>query len=122
MPKSTPQGWHSVTPRIVVHDPAGLIRFLRRTFDAVGEFVAVAPSQMRIGDSIIMVSGAGPRELRPAFLYVYVDDVDRTYQRALQAGAVSLEEPRIVPYGDRRAMVTDPFGNDWQIATHLGGD
>ena len=120
--KSTPRGWHSVTPRIVANDPARLVKFLKETFFATGEFTTDAPSQMRIGDSIIMVSGAGPREPMLAFLYVYVDDVDATYQRALRAGAVSIEEPRVVPYGDRRAMVKDPFGNDWQIATYQGTD
>jgi len=55
----------------------------------------------------------------PAFLYLYVDDVDTTYQRTLEAGAVSLEEPKDLPYGDRRGMVKDPFGNVWQIATQL---
>jgi PhnB protein len=67
-----------------------------------------------------MVSGVGPRDHSPAFLYVYVENTDATYLRALEAGAVSLEEPRDVPYGDRRAMVRDPCGNDWQIATHKG--
>ena len=120
MAKSIPQGWHSVTPRLVVHEPAKLVRFLKHTFGAGGDFAVDAPSQIRIGDSIVMVSGVGPRDPRPAFLYVYVDDIDATYQRALEAGAVSLEEPRDVPYGDRRAMVKDPCGNDWQIATHKG--
>lgn len=120
MAKWIPEGWHSVTPRLVVHDPAGLVGFLKDAFGASGDFVTAAPSQMRIGDSIVMVSGVGPREPMPAFLYLYVDDIDETYQRALKAGAVSLEEPRDVPYGDRRAMVKDPFGNDWQIATHQG--
>ena len=120
--KSTPRGWHSVTPRIVANDPVRLVKFLKETFFATGEFTTNAPSQMRIGDSIIMVSGAGLREPMLAFLYVYVDDVDATYQRALRAGAVSIEEPRVVPYGDRRAMVKDPFGNDWQIATYQGTD
>jgi uncharacterized glyoxalase superfamily protein PhnB len=46
------------------------------------------------------------------------DDIDATYQRALQAGAVSLEMPQDLPYGDRRGMVKDPCGNIWQIATH----
>jgi uncharacterized glyoxalase superfamily protein PhnB len=55
----------------------------------------------------------------PAFLYVYVDDIDATYKRALEAGAVSLEEPWDTPYGDRRGMVQDPCGNVWQIATHV---
>jgi uncharacterized glyoxalase superfamily protein PhnB len=75
---------------------------------------------MKIGDSIVMVSGTGPRDPKAAFLYLYVDDVDATYQRALEAGAVSLEEPSDLPYGDRRAMISDPSGNDWQIATHMG--
>ena len=65
------------------------------------------------------VSSVGPRDAMPAFLYLYVDDVDRTYQRTLEAGAVSLEEPKDLPYGDRRGMVKDPFGNVWQIATQL---
>jgi uncharacterized glyoxalase superfamily protein PhnB len=54
----------------------------------------------------------------PAFLYLYVDDIDATYRRALEAGAVSLEEPQDMPYGDRRGMIKDPCGNIWQVATH----
>lgn len=59
----------------------------------------------------------------PAFLYVYVDDTDARYGRAMAAGAVSLEEPVDTPYGDRRAMVRDPFGNVYQLAhrLHAGG-
>jgi uncharacterized glyoxalase superfamily protein PhnB len=49
---------------------------------------------------------------------VYVRDVDEVYERAIDAGAESMEDPREVPYGDRRAMVTDKWGNMWQIATH----
>ncbi|HMD28278.1 MAG TPA: VOC family protein [Steroidobacteraceae bacterium] len=75
--KSTPDGWHSVTPRLVVHDPALLVRF--------------------------RICGAcAARGGNLSFLYVYVDDVDATYLRALQAGAASIEEPQDVPYGDRR--------------------
>jgi uncharacterized glyoxalase superfamily protein PhnB len=73
---------------------------------------------MRIGDSIVMVSGTGPREATPSLLHLYVDDADATFRRALQAGAICLEEPADMPYGDRRAMVQDPCGNDWQIATY----
>lgn len=76
------------------------------------------PSEIRIGDSLIMLIGAGLRDTMPAFVYVYVDDVDATYQRALEAGASSLEEPLDMPYGDRREMVRDTWGNIWQIATH----
>jgi uncharacterized glyoxalase superfamily protein PhnB len=54
--------------------------------------------------------------LFPAFLYIYVDDADQTYQKALAAGATTVEAPLDTPYGDRRAMVRDPFGNIFQIA------
>ena len=53
----------------------------------------------------------------PACLYVYVDDTDATFARAIASGATSLEDPRDTPYGDRRAMVRDPWDNIWQIAT-----
>ena len=112
-----PKGWHSVTPRLVVHDAAKLVTFLKQAFGATGDFRTDIPSEIRIGDSLVMVSSVGPREAMPGFLYLYVDDIDGTYQRALEAGAVSLEEPQDLPYGDRRGMVKDPCGNIWQIAT-----
>lgn len=67
-----------------------------------------------MGDSLVLVSGE--REAFSAFLYLYVDDADVAYRRALEAGATSLESPFDTPYGDRRGMVRDPFGNVWQIA------
>jgi len=117
MAKGVPEGWHSITPRLVVHDTAKLVEFLRNAFEASGEFRSDRPSVLRIGDSNVMVSGVGPRAAMPSFLYLYVGDVDATYHRALKAGALSLEEPQDLPYGDRRAMVEDPSGNVWQIAT-----
>jgi PhnB protein len=119
--KCIPDGWHSVTPRLVVQDPTVLVDFLKNTFDARGDYAVDRPSLMRIGDSIVMVSGVGPRKAMPAFLYVYVDDVDATYRRALRAGGVCIEAPIDVSYGDRRAMVKDPCGNEWQIATYKPG-
>jgi uncharacterized glyoxalase superfamily protein PhnB len=59
-------------------------------------------------------------DLEKQSLYLYVDDADATYQRALKAAAVSLEEPTDMTYGDRRGMVQDPLGNIWQIATYRG--
>ena len=114
---SPPTGFHTVTPRMVVTDSTAQVAFLRAVFDAAGDVVPGRPAEVRIGDSLVMVSPAGERDLFPAFLYVYVDDADRVYQRALDAGAVSLEAPLDTPYGDRRAMVRDPFGNVFQIAT-----
>ena len=117
----TPAGWHTVTPRIVVEDAAGLVTFLKSVFEATGEFSPTAPAQVKVGDSLIMVSGAGSREVFPGFLYVYVADVDETYRKAVAAGATSLEAAWETPYGDRRAMVRDPWGNVWQVATHKRG-
>jgi PhnB protein len=118
MVKFQPDGWHTVTPRIVARDPENLVRFLNDVFDAKGEFRTGLPAEIRIGDSLVMVSGEGQRDAIPAFLYVYVEDADATYQRAITADATSLEEPMDMPYGDRRAMVRDAWGNTWQIATH----
>lgn len=112
-----PAGWHCVTPRLVARDPAGLVQFLKDAFGASGEYQSDRPTQIRIDDSMIMVSGEGPREVTSTFLYLYVEDADATYQRAMKAGAKSVEEPADMPYGDRRAMIEDPGGNVWQIAT-----
>ena len=114
-----PQGWHTVTPRIVAHDARHLIEFLRRVFDATGDYLDTRPSVMQIGDSQLMISDAGIRSPMGAFLYVYVDDTDLVYRRAVEAGASTLEEPVETPYGDRRCMVADEWGNTWQIATPM---
>ena len=106
---------------MVVSDAAGAVEFLRAVFDAVGQVEVGRPAEMHIGDSLVMVTSAEERELFPAFLYVYVDDADRAYERALNAGAISLEAPLDTPYGDRRAMVRDPFGNVFQIAHRTDG-
>ena len=115
-----PEGWHTVTPRIVVHDAEKLVEFLRQVFGATGDYRADRPSVIRIGDSVVMISDAGIRSPMTAFLYVYVNDTDATHRRALDAGAYVLEAPSVTPYGDRRCMVEDEWGNTWQIATHMG--
>jgi PhnB protein len=114
-------GYRSVTPRIVVSDVDAQVAFLRAVFDANGEVVAGRPAELTIGDSLVMVTSAAERDLFPAFLYVYVDDADETYRRAIVSGAQIMEEPTDTPYGDRRAMVRDPFGNIFQIAHPLVG-
>jgi PhnB protein len=88
-------------------------------FRAQGELRPGLPAEIRIGDSVVMISGGdGLRDPAVAFLYVYVEDADSTYKCAIAANAVSLEVPTDLPYGDRRAMVRDEWGNTWQIATH----
>lgn len=118
MSKFQPDGWHTVTPRIIVRDPEGLITFIQQVFQGRGEFRPGRPAEIRIGDSVVMISdGDGLRETAAAFLYVYVGDADATFRLALAADAVAVEEPTDMPYGDRRAMVKDRWGNLWQIAT-----
>jgi uncharacterized glyoxalase superfamily protein PhnB len=106
---------------MVVTDVEGCAGFLREVFDAEGDVVPGRPAELRLGDSLLMVSGAGERDLFPAFLYVYVDDADASYARAVGAGAVTVEAPLDTPYGDRRAMVRDQWGNVYQVAHRLPG-
>ncbi len=118
--RSTPDGWHTVTPRLVVDQPQELVAFVKHVFGATGEYRTDMPAVLSIGDSRVMISDAGVRQATPAFLYIYVDNTDDTYRRAIEAGARALEEPSDLPYGDRRGMVQDKWGNIWQIATCLG--
>jgi PhnB protein len=111
-------GYHSVTPRLVVDDVLVQVDFLRRVFGANGEPESGRPVEMRIGDSLIMISPATERDAFPGFLYIYVENADLAFEAALEAGATALEPPLDTPYGDRRAMVRDAFGNVFQIA-HL---
>jgi PhnB protein len=118
MNRFQPDGWHTVTPRIIASEAEELVRFVKEVFGGQGEFQLNRPAEIRIGDSPIMISnGDGFREAVSAFLYVYVEDVDETYKRAVEAGAQTLELPSDLPYGDRRAMVKDAWGNLWQIAS-----
>lgn len=75
-------GFHSVTPRMVVSDVKAEVEFPRAVFDAQGEVYVDRPAEIRIGDSLIMVSPTGQREPFPAFLYVYVEDADSAFRRA----------------------------------------
>ncbi len=121
------EGWHSVTPRLIVDDPARVVTFLIEAFGAEGELRTGEPTVLRIGDSNIMISDgfSDDRQTRvrkptSSLLYLYVDDVDATYARAVAAGATSIEEPADMPWRDRRATIADPFGNGWQIAAYQG--
>jgi len=86
-------------------------------FGATGAFEEDRPSIVLIGDSVVMISEAGIRAPVPAFLYVYVVDVEATYRLAIDAGVRVIEEPLDTPYGDRRCMTEDEWGNRWQVAT-----
>jgi len=124
--KPIPEGYHSVTPYLVVEGVAALIDFLKQAFDAHEIERMARPdgtiqhAEVRIGDSVVMM-GETPAETEsmPTTLYLYVSDTDATYARALQAGATSVREPADQFYGDRSAGVKDRSGNFWYIATHV---
>ena len=119
MKSAAPRGWRTVTPRLIVRNPRALVGFILRVFEAKGQYNDEGPSEIRIGDSIVMVSGTGVRRTYTALLYIYVRDVDATYRRAMASGARSMETPVDLPYGDRRAMFADRWGNTWQVAARL---
>jgi PhnB protein len=124
--KPIPDGFHTVTPYLVVHSVAALLDFLQRAFDAqqllspmVRADGSIGHAEVKIGDSVIMMGEPmGDMPLMPGSIYLYVNDADAVYQRALQAGATSLMEPADQFYGDRSGGVKDAVGNQWWIATH----
>lgn len=124
-----PEGYRSVTPYLVVDGCAVLIEFVKRAFDAEETFRMDGPggtvghAEVRIGDSMVMMADPSSfGEIEPpgrVLLHLYVEDVDKTYQKAIEAGATSMREPENQFYGDRSGGVTDPFGNQWWISTHV---
>ena len=117
MGNSAPPGRHTIIPRIIVDDPQAVVEFLHDVFGGDGEYQPTRPSEVLIGDSLVMVSdGGGIREPMPSFLYVYVEDLDAVFARAADAGVEVVEAPQVMPYGDVRATVRDQWGNLWQIA------
>jgi len=113
-----PEASPTVIPRIFHPDVGGLVSFVRDVFAARGEFHPERPAEMHIGESVVMISdGGGLRATFPACLYVYVAEVDRTCARAIERGARCIEVPSSTPWGDRRGIVEDLWGNIWQIAS-----
>lgn len=124
--QAVPQGYSSVTPYLIVDGATKLIEFIKQTFDAQerervpGSGGKISHAELKIGDSIIMLADSTMEwKPMPVNLYVYVDDMDTVYRKALAAGAVTIREPKDQLYGDRSASVKDPLGNVWGIATHI---
>jgi len=121
-----PAGYHTVTPYLAVPDAQSLIDFTVKVFNAKEREIIRKPdgqirhAEVRIGDSIIMLgTTSSTYGNATATLYVYVDDADARYQRALAAGATSITEPANQFYGDRHGGVKDANGISWWIATHI---
>ena len=131
--KPVPDGYHTVTPYLIVGDAAAAIEFYKRAFGATERMRLADPSgkvghaEIVIGDSAVMLAdefpemGArGPKSLggSPVGLAVYVEDVDAMAERAVAAGATVVRPVQDQFYGDRSGTFEDPFGHKWTLATH----
>ena len=128
--KPIPEGYHSVTPYMGIDNAAEAIEFYQKAFGATQVMRLDMPdgkvghAELRIGDSPIMLGSPcpemalrNPDEHTSVGLHLYVSDVDAQYQQAIDAGALSVSEPKDQFYGDRSASVKDPFGHLWFLAT-----
>jgi PhnB protein len=134
MTKPIPEGYHSLTMYLAVHDAAAAIDFYTRAFGAkeLGHMDApagrIGHAELQIGDSRLMLADAfpesstrSPKELggTTASVFLYVEDVDAVFHQAVDAGATVTMEVADQFWGDRFGTVTDPFGHVWSLATHL---
>jgi len=125
---SRPDGYPAVSAYLVVSDAKSVIDFAEKTFGAVTlrrydmPDGTVMHAELRIDDSVVMVGDAGGQwPAIPTFIHVYVDDVDQTYRRALDAGGVSVQAPEQKPGDpDRRGGIRDQGGNTWWLSTQVG--
>jgi len=131
--KPIPEGYHSVTPYLIIRGAADAIEFYKNAFGAVELFRFPAPggkighAEIKVGDSPIMLADEypdmgykGPQSIggSPVSLMMYLEDVDSVFNRAVEAGATVKEAVQDKFYGDRTGTVIDPFGHIWHIATH----
>ena len=131
--KPVPDGYHTVTPHLVVRDAAKALAFYAKAFGAEELFRMPGPggvvmhAEMKIGDSIVMLGEESPQMGTsapptvggtPVSLMVYLNDVDASFSRAAQAGCTVQMPPTDMFWGDRYGKLQDPFGHHWSLATH----
>jgi uncharacterized glyoxalase superfamily protein PhnB len=122
-----PDNYNSVSPYLLVSDAAATLRFLQDVFGATvlrtmaGDDGRIRHAEARVDDTVVMLADAAPGwPAVPSHVHVYVADVDAAYARALQAGAVSVQEPLKKDDEDKRGGVTDAGGTTWWVSTRLG--
>jgi uncharacterized glyoxalase superfamily protein PhnB len=132
--KPIPEGYHTLTPFLIVRNAARAIEFYKQAFGAQERGVAKGPdgkvmhAELKIGDSVIMLSdeypefgSLSPQSVggSPMGLHIYIENVDAAFDRAVKAGA-QVEMPVMDQFwGDRYGKLKDPFGHKWSIATHV---
>ena len=130
--KPIPEGYHSITPYLIVEGAAQALEYYKQAFGAVELFRMehggkIGHAEMKIGDSPFMLADEhpemghrGPKALggSPVGIMIYVDDVDTVFKQAIEAGATETRPLEDQFYGDRSGTLTDPFGHVWTVATH----
>lgn len=124
--KPIPEGYRTITPYLTVKGARNLIKFLEKAFDAKNMRQTLRPdgtianAEVLIGDSMIMVAdGTEFWSPAPSSIYMYVENCDTVYRKAVELGGESLMEPQNMYYGDRNAGIRDFCGNMWWIGTHI---
>jgi len=132
--KPIPEGYHSVTPYLIIKGAAEAIEYYKKSFGATELFRMPTPdgkighAELKIGDSPIMLADehpdfghVGPQTLggTPVGIMIYVDDVDTIYKRAISGGGQEVKPLQDQFYGDRSGTLKDPFGHMWTVATHV---
>lgn len=130
--KPIPDGYHSLTPYLIVDGGAAALEYYKKAFGAIELFRMphgdkIGHAEMKIGDSPFMLADGnlemgykGPNAYggTPVSLMIYVDDCDKIYKAAIDAGGKELKPLQDQFYGDRSGTLTDPFGHVWTVATH----
>ncbi len=132
--KAIPEGYHTITPNLVVDDAASAIDFYTRAFGAEelvrmpGPDGRIMHAELGLGDSKVMLGEEMPDTYRrspkayngsPVSFYFYVENVEKAWQRAIDAGAKSVLPPSDMFWGDRTGTLQDPFGHTWSLAQHV---
>jgi PhnB protein len=132
--RAIPEGYHSVTPYLIIRDASRAIEFYKKAFGAVelmrfpGPGGKVMHAEIKIGDSPIMLADEAPERGHkspqtlggtPVGIAIYIEGVDAVFNRAVAAGAKVVMPVKDQFYGDRSGTLTDPFGHQWTLATHV---
>lgn len=136
MTKRIPEGFHTITPHLVVRGAGEAIEFYKKAFGAEEIMRMPGPdgktvmhAEIKIGNSVLMIVDEMPmmeRWVSPdrlngttIALSIYTEDADALYQRAVDAGGTETMKPMDAFWGDRYSKVTDPFGHEWEICSHM---
>ena len=130
--KPVPEGFHTVTPYLVVKDCAAAIALYKEALGATARYRRPGPggkimhAELQVGDSIVMLAdeipefgNAAPKGTSPVSLFLYVPDIDKAYARAVAAGCKAVQPPSDQFWGARFGRFADPFGHAWAIATQI---